>query len=368
MGHTILITGSSGFLGSILCVALSRYHTVIGFDIRPPQETLRQSAPGTIWCTGDIRDADCIDDTFKRQLANGNAIDYIIHFADFTGFGAKWQDQYCDINVIGTRNIINTALRQGVKRILFAGSIAALEPVPPGHFLTERSPAEGTIAYTKSKIIGEKLLADVSKNIPVIVLRIGGVFTDWCELPPLFSLIKLWSNPVTRKLMPGKGKAGFPYIHRRDVASIVKKIIEKDLYLDAFEILFASQSGCTSQNQLFPVIQKALGQSIATPVHIPPPVLKTALHAKLVLNTLLGRPTYERAWMANYLDRPLVVDTTYTRNKIDWEPTPGLGILERLPVLIKQFKSDPQTWSKRNIKRNDQKYDYHPDALSFFSI
>ena len=78
------------------------------------------------------------------------------------------------------------------------------------------------------------------------------------------------------------------------------------------------------------------------------------LHGKFIINTLTRKKTYERAWMIDYVDRPLVVDTTYTRNKLNWKPSPGLHILERLPILMYHFNHHYRTWYARNINRNDQ--------------
>jgi len=362
MGYTILVTGSSGYLGSVLCVDLARNHKVIGLYRRPPSEKLKNAAPNVRWEKGDVADADCIDWVFKRSASKGQHIDYVIHFAAYTDFGEKWHDEYCDTNIIGTRNIIEAAYEAKVKRILFAGSIAALVPLPQGEVLTEKSLASGSIAYPKSKALGEKLLIENSDRVPVVVLRLGGVFTDWCELPPLFSVMKIWSKPFIGRMIPGKGNSGFPYIHRKDVVRIVRRIIENNDRLDRFETLFASHSDCTYQKDLFPIIRKECRKNFSTkPVSVSLSLAKMALHGQYAVNTLRNKKTYERAWMINYVDRPLMVDTNYTRNKLGWEPTPELHILERLPILMQNFNDHPKAWYARNIRRNDKKYEYDPD-------
>ncbi len=362
MRPTILVTGSSGYLGSVLCVDLARDHKVVGLFRRPPSEKLKQAAPTVQWEKGDIADRNCIDLAFEHSASRGRFIDYVIHFAAYIDFGEKWHDEYFDTNIIGTRNIIEAAYEAGVKRILFAGSIAALRPLPKGEVLTEQSPTFGSIAYPKSKALGERLLMEHSDRVPVVVLRIGGVFSDWCELPPLYSVMKIWSKPVIGRMMLGEGNSGFPYIHRQDMVRIVRRIVERNTSLDRFETLFASHSGCTYHKELFPIIRRECRKQYSTkPVRIPLPLAKMALHAKYVVNTLRKKRTYERAWMINYIDRPLRVDTSYTQNKLGWLPTPGLHILKHLPILMQKFNSHYKTWGNRNIKRNDQNYDYDPD-------
>ena len=362
MESAILITGSSGYLGSALCVDLSRDHNIIGLYRRYPSKKLREAAPGVQWGKGDIVDRSCVDLAFERGAANGFRIDYVIHLAAYTDFGEKWHDEYYDSNILGTDNIIKIASEAGVRRILFSGSVVAMPPLPDGNLLTEKSPACGTTAYPLSKAMGEKLLKENSNRVPIIVLRIGGVFTDWCELPPLYSVMKLWSKPFIGRIMPGRGNSGFPYIHRKDLVGIVRKIVEKDACLDRFETLFASHEGCTYQKELFPIIRKESNKRFCMkPLNVPPVLAKPVLHAKYVLNALIRKETYERAWMIDYVDRPFRVDTTYTREKLGWNPTPGLHILERLPVLMKNFTSHYRQWDMRNIRRNEQKYEYNPD-------
>ena len=222
--------------------------------------------------------------------------------------------------------------------------------------------AGGAIAYSKSKALGEKLLLENSHRTPPVVLRLGGVFTDWCELPPLFSVMKMWSRPFIGRMMPGLGLSGFPYIHRKDVVRIVRKIIEKNNCLDRYETLFASHDGCTCQKDLFPIIRRESNENFSTiPLHVPLPIARMALHGKFFYNTLRNKETYERAWMIDFADRPLVVDTTYTRKKLNWKPRPELHIMNCLPVLLQKFNHHFKTWHIRNINRNDQKYEYNPD-------
>lgn len=364
MKHTVLITGASGYLGSAISVDLARDHLVIGICRREPAPKQREAAPSAIWEKSEIIDVDCIESVFKRQAANGHQVDYVLHFAAFTDYDHKWQDEYCDTNVIGTQNIIEVAAKYGgVQRIVFAGSIAALPPPRQGEALTEKSPAGGEVAYCKSKAMGEALMAENVHRVPAVVLRIGGVFTDWCELPPLFSLMNAWRMPFPLgRIVPGRGKTGFPYIHRRDIVSIVRRIIEKNESLNRFETLFAAHPGCTCHAELFPVIREALGGCCSTkPFHVPPMLARVVLHGKYAANTLMGRKTYERAWMIDYVDRPLVVDTTYTEHQLDWAPTPGLHVLDRIPVLMHHFTTRRAEWLVRNIRRNDQKYEFEPD-------
>jgi nucleoside-diphosphate-sugar epimerase len=361
---TVLVTGSSGFLGSAICVDLNRDHEVIGVDRRKPSAALRRLAAGGRWHILDISDQEAVTAFFNQLTDARRPVHFVLHMAAFYHFGQHWLPEYDHVNVRGLQNILEGAVRIGTERFLFAGSIASLPPARPGEALTEKSAPGTATAYTRSKTIGESLLARYSDRMPTLALRIGGVFSDWCELPPLYSLMKLWSRPnFLGRMIPGRGMSGFPYIHRRDLVRCVRRIIERQHSLPSSEILFAAPPGCTTHNELFAAVRGACGARFdPTPVYVAPLPARCFLFVKNRVKAALGRKVYERRWMMDYVDRPLVVDTTYTRQKLDWSPGPELSILNRMPVLIRRFNQDRPAWERRNVRRNEGRYIYASDC------
>lgn len=359
----IMVTGSSGFLGSAICADLSRDCNMIGLDCRDPSIHLLRRAPRVRWYNIDISDNVGVEAVFNRITARYPRIDFVLHMAAFYHFGQHWLPEYERVNIHGMRNILEGAIRVGAKRFIFAGSIASLPPPPAGGTLTEGSIPGTATAYTRSKTIGESLLARYSARLPVVALRIGGVFSDWCELPPLYSLMKLWSQPnVFGRMIPGRGASGFPYIHRRDLVKTVRAIIERNDDLAPFDILFASPSGCTTHSELFVVMRRACGAHFPLkPIHVSPILARCFLILKNGFKVMLGRKRYERRWMMDYVDTPLVVDTTVTQQKLQWAPGPELSILNRLPVLMQRFLENRSLWELRNIRRNEGLYEYGDD-------
>ena len=262
------------------------------------------------------------------------------------------------------QELIKIADMDGDLQLKHICSVASLKPPLEGEFLTENSPTNGYVPYEKSKAIGEALLSENSHRVPAVALRLGGVFSDWCELPPLYSLIKLWSKRnIIGRMIPGKGYSGFPYIHRYELVRIIRRVIEKINNLDRFEILFASEDGCTRHKDLFPIIRCASGKKqLVKPIHISPTLARMTLFGKYYLNIVLKKKTYERSWMINYIDHPIVVDTTYSRKKMNWAPNSEFYILKRLPLIMNHFTNQRAKWEKRNLRRNEGMYEYQPDC------
>ena len=204
------------------------------------------------------------------------------------------------------------------------------------------------------------MLTEASNDLPGIILRIGGAFSDWCELPALHSLIKLWSKPVfVSRMIPGHGKSGMPFIHRDDVVRIVRRCLEKHETLGSIETFLVSQHGATLHKELFPIIRQAAEKKAVTrPIYLPVMPARLGLYAKLFLGRLTGNLPYEKPWMLRYIDHPWVVDTEYTRRSLSWNCSPGLGICECLPRMLERFMKHPILWEERNTRRNERRYVY----------
>jgi hypothetical protein len=186
------------------------------------------------------------------------------------------------------------------------------------------------------------------------------VFSDWCELPPLHSLIKLWTSAFPFGcVIPGRGESGIPYIHITDLVRLIRKCILLDKELGTFNIFLASQHGAVLHRQLFPAMRSAAGYSGSPgPIHLPRKIAKFGAWARCALGEFSGNRPIERPWMLEYADKPWNTDTSLTRRTLDWDCTPELGILRKIPDILSIRKSDPSGWEKRNISRNERRFFY----------
>jgi len=364
--QAVIITGAAGFLGSAITVNLDHHYQVVAIDRREPTETLAAVAPNVVWQQVDIADESGLADTFKKARQLFGRIDFVVHLAAFYHFGLNWHPEYERTNLHGTANVIRSAMEAGVNRLIFASSIAAMRPPPLGEVLTERSPTIDYIPYGRSKSIGEDMVRHASNKLPSIILRIGGVFSDWCELPPLYSLIKLWAGrSLLSRLIVGHGHTGFPYIHRNDVVQFVRNCIERHEAIANYEVLFASDHGSVNHTDLFPFIHGASTErSEASPIFISPAIAQFGIILKLILGFVTQKFPYERPWMLRYVDYPWIVDTTYTQQKLGRSLTDGMRIRDRLPTLMKHFVQSRHIWEQRNRLRNKALYSYYEDSTS----
>jgi UDP-glucose 4-epimerase len=195
----VLITGGGGYLGSQLVARLAalpvgqRPAAIVSHDIREPKTRLN----GVDYATADIRAPEMADIIARHQ------IDTVVHLASIVtpGKDSKREFEY-DVDVNGTRNVLDACVKHGVKRIVVSSSGAAYGyHADNAPWLTEDMPVRGNevFAYSHHKRLVEEMLADYRAKHPAleqVVLRIGTILgptvrnqiTDMFEKPRLLTI------------------------------------------------------------------------------------------------------------------------------------------------------------------------------------
>jgi UDP-glucose 4-epimerase len=195
----VLITGGGGYLGSQLTARLAalpadqRPAVIVSHDIREPKVRL----PGVEYAVADIRAAG------MASIIATYRIDTVVHLASIVtpGKGSNRAFEY-DVDVNGTRNVLEACVRHGVKRIVVSSSGAAYGyHFDNAAWLTEDMPVRGNqvFAYSHHKRLVEEMLAVYRKDYPEleqVVLRIGTILgatvhnqiTDLFEKPRLLAI------------------------------------------------------------------------------------------------------------------------------------------------------------------------------------
>ena len=195
----VLITGAGGYLGSQLVARLAaqsaaqRPEMIVAHDIRAPRERLA----GVSYAVADIRAPDMAD------IIGTHRIDTVVHLASIVtpGKDSRREFEY-DVDVNGTRNVLQACVRHGVRRIVVSSSGAAYGyHADNAAWLTEDMPLRGNevFAYSHHKRLVEEMLAQYRQSHPAleqVVLRIGTILgptvhnqiTDLFEKPRLLAI------------------------------------------------------------------------------------------------------------------------------------------------------------------------------------
>ncbi len=163
--HRILITGAGGYVGGMLLEMLQRdCQHVWGIDVRPTEHAIQM----------DIRDSGL------AELVSDNAITHVVHLASIVQPGQAPAIEY-DIDVNGTKNVLEACIAGGVRHLTVTSSGAAYGyHADSPEWLCEDDPIRGNdeFSYSRHKRLVEEMLAQYRKSAPELgqlVLRPGTV-------------------------------------------------------------------------------------------------------------------------------------------------------------------------------------------------
>jgi len=151
-----LVTGGSGYLGSHLAKALKQagYYTVC-FDIKTPQNDLYWD----VYHPGDIRSYQDLNRVFVNWTP-----DIVFHLAGRIEVGESVlnPEEFWDVNVGGTCNLLNTMRKFDVSNIVYSSTAGLYRP--QFTTLSEKSEVGSNNPYANSKYAAECAIRDSSLN------------------------------------------------------------------------------------------------------------------------------------------------------------------------------------------------------------
>lgn len=172
--NRVLVTGAKGQIGSDLVVALrNRYGAdrILESDIVPPTGSTNGS---TLYRQIDVRDARQLE-----QAVDEFGVDTIYHLASLlSATGEHKPEAAWDVNVNGTKNILDLAARKKLK-IFWPSSIAVFGPGTPHQIAPQTTILDPTTMYGITKVSGEFLCRYYAERFDVDVrsIRYPGIIS-----------------------------------------------------------------------------------------------------------------------------------------------------------------------------------------------
>lgn len=178
----LVVTGGSGFLGLHCCTEMAtRFDEILVVDIDPLDPS--EYPDNVSYVNADIRKIDQLQAAFKGA-------DLVVHAAAALPLWSAKDIMETDVD--GTRNVLQAAMDNGVKRVVQISS-TAVYGVPIKHPIVETDPLVGVGPYGIAKIEGEKICEEYRKKglcVPIIrpktfigTARLGvfQILYDWVE-------------------------------------------------------------------------------------------------------------------------------------------------------------------------------------------
>lgn len=121
----VVVTGSSGFIGSALVAKLAEHFRVVGFDREiPPQP------PAVAECVCiDLTSDDSVAAALERlRTAYGDRIASVIHLAAYFDLTGKPNPKYEEVTVRGTERLLRAFQALELEQFVFASTMLSMRP------------------------------------------------------------------------------------------------------------------------------------------------------------------------------------------------------------------------------------------------
>ena len=227
----IFFTGGSGKAGKhVIPYLLEQGHRVLNLDLKPLDH------PGVDNLIGDITDSGQMFNAMSQyanfgELEPGTGVpkfDAVVHFAAVPRILINTDNETFRVNTIGTYNVIEAAVKLGIKKVIIASSETTYGVCfADGKINPDVLPVEEDYdvnpmdSYGMSKVVNEKTARAFQRRsgIDIYALRIGNVVEPHeyeKDFPYYFE------NPEVRR------RNIFCYIDARDLGQIVDLCLQKD--------------------------------------------------------------------------------------------------------------------------------------------
>ncbi|MEW4453452.1 NAD(P)-dependent oxidoreductase [Bremerella sp. JC817] len=341
----VLVTGSGGLIGSRVCPRLQERYTVVGIDLHPPEEPNEHLDD---WYRVDLTEQDSVSQAIAQVKADyGDRLASVIHLAAYYDFSGDPSPLYDELTVNGTRRLIDELQTMHVEQFQFSSSLLVMESVGVGQRLTERSPTNAEWAYPESKLKTERVLQEERGDIPVLVLRIAGVYDEQGHsLPVSHQIQRIYEKQMESYFFPGNEKCGQSFVHLDDLAECIVSAVDRRNQLPPWKTLLIGEEDVMSYAELQEAIGRNLhGQEWPT-IRIPAFVAKAGAWVKLRMASSKEDEPFIKPWMVDLADQNYPIDTTEAQQCLGWAPQHTLR--KTLPTILDWLKSDPTAFYATN--------------------
>ncbi len=335
----IVISGSSGLIGSALIHKIASQYRLTGLDNAghpyPPAEA-------ECVCL-DITSDESLKFAFERiRYEYGSKIASVVHLAAYYDFLGKPSPLYDEITVKGTERLIRKLQEFDVEQFIFSSSMLVYKPTLPGKPMNEEWPLEPKWDYPKSKVTTEKVLHDQRGNIPVVLMRMAGVYSEEGNSIPITNQIqRIYEKQISARLYPANTAHGSTYVHLDDLVDAIARAIEKRKELPEEVVLNVGDDEVLSYKELQDIISKEVDGTQKEIIKIP----KWFAKAGAFMQNLFGK-AFIKPWMIDLADDHFEMDSSKAKKLLGWQPKHSLR--ETLPKMIKKLKDDPKAFYKVN--------------------
>jgi len=245
-----LVTGATGHIGNVLVKELVRKGESVRVLVLPGEDLAPIEGLDVEVVYGNVLDSKSLDAAFDD-------IEYVFHLAGIISISSHQEAIVHNVNVEGTRNMVNAAMRAGVKRFIYTSSIHAFKRVPHGTLIDEATPIDpvyNIAAYDRSKAEATlAVLEKVKEGLPAVIVCPTGVIGPYdYKKSEMGAVMNNWMLNKVNYMIEGS----YDFVDVRDVVQGLILAREKgnvgQLYILSGQLIRVSDLWKIGQ-ELFPI-------------------------------------------------------------------------------------------------------------------
>jgi nucleoside-diphosphate-sugar epimerase len=338
----ILLTGSSGLIGSAIARRLGGRFRVVGLDVKEPSQGRSNVEFVKVDLTSDESVAEALEQVRRRF---GDSITSVIHLAAYYSFSGEESPLYEQVTVRGTQRLLRGVQKFRTEQFIFSSTMLVHAPCEPGERIDEDWLLEPKWPYPKSKVDTEKLLLAEHGEVPVVLMRIAGVYDDECHSIPIAHQIRrIREKELESHFYPGDTKRGQAFVHMEDLVEAIDLAVQKRGELPRETTLLIGEPETVSYGELQETFGRLIHGKEWGTHFIPKTVAKAG--AWVQEHTPLPEDPFIKSWMIDMADDHYALDITRARTLLGWEPKHSLR--QTAPKMVAAMVADPEGWYREH--------------------
>jgi len=217
----VFITGATGFIGTHVVEELTQAEHDIICLVRKTSQVDKLNKFNVSFCFGDVTEK-------VSFLEHMKGCDWVIHLANIYSFWEPNKQNYTEVNINGTRNVMEAVLETKVAKVAHISTVGVYGNTA-GETITEETkfPTTHFSEYTRTKYAGDLIAWELyeKKDLPLVVIYPTAVIGPDDPKP---------AGQYIKRLIKGEipslafSDTTITFVHVKDVASAIIKALLKD--------------------------------------------------------------------------------------------------------------------------------------------
>jgi dihydroflavonol-4-reductase len=274
----IAVTGANGLLGSfIIRDLIGKQEPFVAIKRKESDTSLLGDVSDQVeWRSADVLDPVALEEALQDVTA-------VIHAAAVVSFNPAREKEVYNINVSGTRNVVNACLSKNIRRLVHISSVAALGRQKGQELIDEEnkwSASSLNSRYGESKYFGEiEVFRGQEEGLETVIVNPSVILApaDWLKSSAqLFKYV--WDEK--RYYID----ANLNYVDVRDVTKVVMHLVNSPVQGQRF----IASAGAIPFLDFFTLVAKKFGKKPPS-VKLDPATLNLAAAIEVMRSKLLGK-------------------------------------------------------------------------------